>query len=618
MALIELEGIEIGFGGSPILRGASFSINKGEKVGLIGDNGAGKTTLLGVLRGALTPEGGTIRTSPSLRVSYVAQHVPEENGVRTLEFLMAGILEWRRRLRALESAMSDAEGEELAKLLESYGTLRERYDQEKGDSAEEVGRSILDRVGLGAVAETAVNTLSGGEKNRLQIAKALMERPDLLILDEPGNHLDAWGLAWLEELLSSYPAAVVVVSHNRYLLDRVAGRILELREGGLTSWSGNYSEYRRTKLLQAVATAHRARADEKHLARLETMVQRLADLARNKPDPKLGKRLKARRTQLNRARQEARERPEISGATATISFDASRVASDIALEIRDLDLFVGEAGTSPLLSGATALIRSGERVALVGPNGCGKTTLLRRIVREGSWEHAHLRVGPSMRVGYCAQQQELFDPESTLHDALARLGAFSRDRIFNLLSRYRFDYGDLDREVATLSGGERNRLQLARAELLGANFLILDEPTNHLDIPSREVVEEALLKFEGTLLVVSHDRYFLDTVTRRVIYFDSGALRSHKGGFSEYWHGVGRFRGSGAQTPEDEPRAPRGVPGNTRNLEERLLNLEKEKLEIEVRLTRAYETGALREASRLSERLNKITRMYDRLYAQWE
>lgn len=617
MALVELEGIEIGFGGSPVLRGANLTINEGSKAGLIGANGAGKTTLLGVVRGIITPEGGVARMERGRRVAYVAQHFDSQLRGSALEFVTDRMLAWRRRLRALEASMGELEGSHLSSVLEEYGTLRERYDREDGDRAEERGRAMLARVGLGKVADREVHSLSGGEKNRLQIARALMDRPDLLILDEPGNHLDAWGLAWLEELLREYPAAVLVVSHNRYLLDRVVSTIFELREGRVTAWSGNYSDFRRAKLMQAVATAQQARADEKHLARLETMVQRLATLARSKPDPKLGQQLKARRTQLARARQEARKRPNVSESTAVIRFDRSNVRADIALEINGLDLRAGDEKGPELLTDANALIHAGDRTALVGPNGCGKTTLLRRIVAEGSWENPQIRIGPSMRVGYCAQQQELFDPEITLQDTLARLRPLSRDQIFNLLSRYRFAYADLDRKVGTLSGGELNRLQLARAEIMEANVLILDEPTNHLDIPSREVVEEALLRFRGTLLIVSHDRYFLDTIADRVLYFDQGELRSFPGGFSEYWQEVGRFQGTRAD--QGRRRETPQAPAETRedDLEGRLLSLESEKIEVERRLTAAYEKGALKEAARLSERLAKISRMYDRLYARW-
>ncbi|MCG8478974.1 MAG: ATP-binding cassette domain-containing protein, partial [Spirochaetales bacterium] len=446
------------------------------------------------------------------------------------------------------------------------------------------------------------------EKNRIQILRGLMKRPDMLILDEPGNHLDAWGLAWLEGVLSSHPAAVLVVSHNRYLMDRVVTRIWELRGGRIVSYTGNYSAYRSATLRRAVKSAADARADKKHLERLEAMVSYLAALARARPDRGIGKRLRARRTQLRRAREHSREAISIEDGTVTIGFGSAAGKADIALDIRGFSYSYGE---RTLFCEASSRILVGERVALIGANGSGKTTLLQRIVDDAHWDHPSLRLGPSMRVGYCAQTRHGFRADGSVEDNLRDLGRYTRDDVFGLISRSLFEYRDLTRPVGTLSGGEINRLQLARAELLGATFLILDEPTNHLDIASREAVEEALLRFRGTVLIVSHDRYLLDSVVGRVLYLVDGRIESFDGGFSDFWYTVGRW--DGPQKGENKKTTPE--PDET--TEERLIALEARKIEIERHLKRAYADGDLKTAKALSRDLEKTQRLYDKLYAEW-
>ena len=622
MALLEASQIEVILAGTTVLDGVSLTIEPQEKVGLIGANGSGKTTLVRTLIGAIEPDGGTVRTltGETTRAAYVPQHFPSTYTGNAGAFPTRRLRAMREELHTMEEAMAHATPEELSKILSLYGTLRERYDAADGDRAEERATALLDRLHLSHIHDTPIQNLSGGEKNRLQIADALIDRPDLLILDEPGNHMDAWGLSWLEELLRDYPAGVLIISHNRYLLDRVAHRILHITNGQVTSHRGNYSAFKSAQLRQAVATARDARADQRKLDRLETMVNRLAQLARAKPDPAIGRRLRARRTQLEWARTEARERPDLTEEKAAIRLNAPHVRADVALELVNLSLHAPPSGDAErtLLKGVKLRIAAGERVALVGPNGCGKTTLLRAIVSEGHWDHPHVRVGPSMRIGYCSQHQELFDPQLTVIDTMALLAAWGRDQLFGLLSRYRFTYEDLDRPVGTLSGGERNRLQIARAELIGANFLILDEPTNHLDIPSREVVEEALRSFRGTILVVSHDRYFLDILVERVLAFHDQTILDIPGGFSEYWHHIGHQARKG--TTRQPRTTTRGdtVPGSPAAIEERLLSLEEEKVHLERRLHTAYQNDNLTEASRLSAQLTKATRLYNALYRQWE
>ena len=571
MTVLEATNITISYGHGVLLDRVSFRIEREEKLGLIGANGAGKTSLVRVLAGQLEADTGTVTLGKGqqTQIAYIPQFFPAADDANAVEYMVEDQLRLRRRLRDLEDELSSADSAKVEKALATYTAVRETYDAVDGDYAEEHAEGLLARNGLAYLSRTPLSKLSGGEINRLQILRGLLARPDLLILDEPGNHLDAWGLDWLEGALSAFPAAVLVISHNRYLLDRLVTGIVHVREGRLNARQGTYSDYRRASLIEAVKSEEDARADKKHLERLEAMVSYLAQLAHAKADTGIGKRLRARKTQLAKARADAREAVPATERAPTVRFDqdAGRVRSDIALEIRDLTLEVPagpvsdpptagglHVGTSAaaagplgnptdggraLLRGAEAFVGVGEKVALIGPNGCGKTTLIRRIVEKASWDDPHVRLGPSMQIAYCAQDRSIFDPEKSILEAFREIGGISRDRVFHIVSPYMFSYQDLEKRIGDLSGGETNRLQLARAQLVGANFLVLDEPTNHLDIPSREAVERALVEFEGTVLVVSHDRYLLDTVVDKVIAFEDRSLVTYEGTFSDYWVATG-------------------------------------------------------------------------------
>ena len=343
-------------------------------------------------------------------------------------------------------------------------------------------------------ATSSSSALSGGEKNVLSLSQALLAEPDLLVLDEPGNHLDFGGIAWLEGFLARFRGAVLLISHNRYLLDRVVSGILHLEDGRVAAYAGNYSAYRATALRAKLAQRADYVADQKRLAQLEALVKRFEEIARRTADPAWGKRLRARKSQLSRAKEDATEKPAAEASKIRMSFTAEASRADVALQVRGYSKAFGE---RRLFDAAELEISCGERVALLGPNGCGKTTLLRDIVAEGAWDHATLRIGPSLRVGYCAQEQEVLDDERTVLGQMIADGVASRDRAFNLLRRFMFGRDDLDKRVGDLSGGERNRLQLARLIAQQPDFLILDEPTNHLDIPACEAIEEALADFQA-------------------------------------------------------------------------------------------------------------------------
>ncbi|MFH2113886.1 MAG: ABC-F family ATP-binding cassette domain-containing protein, partial [Spirochaetota bacterium] len=506
---------------------------------------------------------------------------------------------------------------------------------------------LLELAGLAERAKVTAFSLSGGEKNVLALIRAIRIRPDLLLLDEPGNHLDLAGLAWLEDFIRNLPFAVLLVSHDRRMLDRVADVVLELEDGVLTRYAGNYSAYRLEKLQRAAGQGQDWQTDRKRVERLEALVRRFAEIARSRPDPAWGKRLRARRSQLARVKAEATGRPDIGNRDAAVSFLGEASKADLALAV---DGYARAYDEVSILEPSGFTILNGERVALVGPNGSGKTSFVRDLVARGSWDDREIRVGSSMIIGYCAQHQEVFDSGETLEDAFLKILPTRRE-VFAHVGKFLFGYEDLSKRIDSLSGGELNRLQLARASALRANFLVLDEPTNHLDIPTREAVEDALADFEGTVLVVSHDRYFLDKVADRVVFIDSKQFVEYEGGFAEYWRdigshavyggsrvgvaalaGRGRAVGRGKNPAGDkhtskDPVKTRMAAGNTTKagprgstkdalaLEARIASMERQKEALERRISERFDRRDFKGAKELA---NELARHNLRLAELWD
>ena len=621
MRIASLQNVTTHYGAQPVLTVASFEINSGQKLGLVGANGSGKTTILKVLTGREPVTGGSVYLDPGVKVGYVPQHFDHETDSTVVDWLLGEYRPIADALHAQEEVLARSSAADMDSSIRAYQRARDAYDSIDGDSWPRRAQALLDAFGLGGKERQQVASLSGGEKNILSLAQALLSEPDLLLLDEPANHLDYLGVAWLEDFLAKFGGTVLIVSHNRYLLDRVVGGILELEGGRVHAYSGGYSDYRGEKLRRLIAQQRDYVVNQKRLAQLEALVKRFEQIARSKADPAWGKRLRARRSQLEREKRQAVEKPVLSTRAINADFATEVTRSDIALQVRGYSKAFDE---RQLFDGADLHIASGERVALVGPNGAGKTTLLRDIIQQGAWDSRTIRIGPSIRVGYAAQEQEVLRPERTILEEVGAGAAISSNEAFALLRRFLFEWEDLDKKVADLSGGERNRLQLARLMAIRPSLLVLDEPTNHLDIPTREAVEEALEDYAGTILVVSHDRYFLDKVVDRVVELRDGKLVSFDGNFSEFWYARQTLESPvrGRVKTRERSRVRARVEraqhrDKVASLERRIQEAEAEKLDLERQAADAFDRGEHRRGRRLGRQMERTAAVLQDLYEQW-
>ena len=613
MRLLELNNITKNYSLDLILNKINMRINEEEKIGLIGPNGCGKTTLLKQIMGIENPDEGNIVKTQGIKISFVPQNPDLEVGQLVIDYLFSDYKEIIKSLKKAEEKLSSATEENYEEYVEEYQKVRDLYDNENIDTKLALGDSVLTRCNLIQYKNEKAINLSGGEKNILALAKALLKDPDLLILDEPGNHLDYKGLAWLENFLKESKCAVLVVSHNRYLLDKVCTKIFELENQSLTQYVGNYSQYRMEKLKKLLAQQADYNANQKRLDQLRNLVKKFEEITKRLSDPKWGKRLRARRTQLKKEEGNAVDKPFLDNSKLDLAFNTEKTKSNIALKINNYSKAFDQ---NIIFENADTEINCGERVALFGENGSGKTTFIKDLIEFGDWNHETIKIGPSQEIAYMEQHPDLNSNE-TIEEHIRSTGTLTKDQAFAIASGFKFTWNDMDKKLCSLSGGERNRLQLALIMNSKANFLILDEPTNHMDIPSREVIEEALLDYKGTILVVSHDRYFLEKIATKVISIENKKLNSYDLSFSEYWSLKKDDNQWKKSTTPKKTKKNRVKLENEKEIEKKILEAEKEKTLLEKKITESFNNGNLNEGKRHSKNLDKIIKRINELYDKW-
>ena len=519
-----VDNVAKAFGINEIFKNVSFMVEQGEHLGLVGVNGSGKTTLLRCLLNPDYVDSGVIKFEPGTSVGYVQQGFTDIAGT-IWQFMMNScpeVLNLRDKLQQLEEASADLDGEELEEVLEEYARVTKRYEHIDGYNLEARIKRVL--IGLGYKEdwwEKDATTLSGGQKTRLMLAAALVRNPDFMILDEPTNHLDILMTQWLEGYLKEFRGGLIVVSHDRAFLDNVATRILEMEGGKLQSFKGNYTKYLEQKAIQTQTLEAAYNAQQEYIARTEAYIRRFKAGIKSKM-------ARGRQSQLDRL--ERIDAP-VYNEEFELRLPPAAECADRVLIMEDLTIGYGD---NVLAKGINLTLRRGEKAALLGANGTGKTTLLKTILGEVDPLKGKAKIGSRVQIGYFSQTYERLNPQQTLLENFVIEYGFTEEHTRSMLGGMLFHGDDVFKEIGTLSGGQKARLVLLKLVLDGANCLVLDEPTNHLDIMARETVEAALTAFDGTVLVVSHDRYFVNEVANRIWEIEDCQVKDYKGNYEFY------------------------------------------------------------------------------------
>ena len=519
------------FGGQDIFANLNFSINLNDKIALVGPNGEGKTTLLRILAGLESASEGKVTAAKAVRISYLEQHASLISTEGTLWSLALSafqhLKEQEAAIQTLAADLADqAEGSAAYhKLLKQYGEVQALFEHAGGYTYEQTIRLVLTGLGFRqGDYETPLNQLSGGQQSRAHLAKLLLDQPDLLLLDEPTNHLDLDSVEWLEYYLQQWPKAFVVVSHDRYFLDKVANRVWEMNFGILETYRGNFSHYVQQRIERFERRLKEYQTQQEFIAKEEEFIQR--NLAGQRTKEAQGRRKRLDRlVRLERPRQ---------AKTLNLALRPPLRSGDLVLATHDL--VVGYPDNPVLLTCPDLEIQRGQCIALIGPNGAGKTTFIKTILTQLQPPAGNVRFGSGVKVGYFAQTHASLNLENSILDEILSVENLPIGEARNYLGAFLFSGDDVFKPIKALSGGERSRVALAKLTLMGANFLILDEPTNHLDIPSQEILESGLRNFAGTILLTSHDRYFIDAVASHVWALEpqTKSVRVVKGGYSRY------------------------------------------------------------------------------------
>lgn len=529
MAIITANNVSLSYGINTILENISFIVNEGDKIGVVGDNGAGKSTLFKLIVKDLQPDSGNI-SMPLINIGYLEQNAyisSSKSIYDEVKTVFLDTINLEKNIKDLEKEIACTKDEsKLNKLLNDYSKLTDEYNKREGYSIDSRVRGVL--IGLGFQPQqfdTPVSVLSGGQKTRLMLAKALLKNPDVLLLDEPTNHLDIPSIEWLEQYLKFYRGTVLVISHDRFFLDRIANKIFEIENKTLRSYEGNYSEYVKKKNEELNIKIKAYEEQQKEIKRIQEMIM----IQKNRRREKSVKMAESKQKLLDK--MEKIDKPVINSGTIKLSFDFDEKSGNDILKVSNLSLSFDR----PIFHDISFEVYKGDRIAILGPNGVGKTSLLKIIVGELKNYEGSVNLGTNVIIGYYKQEfTNLNDDKMVIDEIWDENPYLSQTEIRTLLGSFLFSGDDVFKIIGKLSGGEKARVSLLKLILSKANFLLLDEPTNHLDLKSKEVLEKALLDFGGTLLFVSHDRYFIDKIATKVLELSSDSIKEYYGNYSYY------------------------------------------------------------------------------------
>ncbi|HGJ8218172.1 TPA: ABC-F family ATP-binding cassette domain-containing protein [Streptococcus pneumoniae] len=607
MIILQANKIERSFAGEVLFDNINLQVDERDRIALVGKNGAGKSTLLKILVGEEEPTSGEINKKKDISLSYLAQdsRFESENTIYDeMLHVFNNLRRTERQLRQMELEMGEKSGEDLDKLMSDYDRLSENFRQAGGFTYEADIRAILNGFKFDeSMWQMKIAELSGGQNTRLALAKMLLEKPNLLVLDEPTNHLDIETIAWLENYLVNYSGALIIVSHDRYFLDKVATITLDLTKHSLDRYVGNYSRFVELKEQKLVTEAKNYEKQQKEIAALEDFVNR------NLVRASTTKRAQSRRKQLEK--MERLDKPEAGKKAANMTFQSEKTSGNVVLTVENTAIgYDGEVLSQPI----NLDLRKMNAVAIVGPNGIGKSTFIKSIVDQIPFIKGEKRFGANVEVGYYDQTQSKLTPSNTVLDELWNDFKLTPEvEIRNRLGAFLFSGDDVKKSVGMLSGGEKARLLLAKLSMENNNFLILDEPTNHLDIDSKEVLENALIDFDGTLLFVSHDRYFINRVATHVLELSENGSTLYLGDYDYYVEKKATAEMSQTEEASTSNQAKEASPVNS--LEAEIEELESQSQAISEQMLETNDADKLME---LQAELDKSSHRQEEAMLEWE
>ena len=634
--ILSCQGISKSFGEKVILEDASFHIEEREKAALIGNNGAGKTTLLRIIMEEIHADAGQVVLAKDKRIGYLAQYQDVQGHLSVYEELLSTkqyIIDMEERLRAMEVQMKNASGEELDRLMNSYTRLTHEFELENGYAYKSELMGVLN--GLGFTEEDftkQVATLSGGQKTRVALGKLLISKPDILLLDEPTNHLDMESIAWLETYLLNYPGAVFIVSHDRYFLDKVVTKVIEIDAGQVRMYAGNYSAYAEKKAQLRDAQYKAYLNQQREIKHQEAVIVKLKSFNREKSI----KRAESREKMLNKVQRI--DKPVEVQSQMRLSLEPRVVSGNDVLTVEDLAKSFPQ---QKLFSNISFQIKRGEHVALIGNNGTGKTTMLKILNGLLDADAGSFSLGAKVQIGYYDQEHHVLHAEKTIFEEISdTYPTLTETQIRNMLAAFLFTGDDVFKVISSLSGGERGRVSLAKLMLSEANFLILDEPTNHLDIASKEILEEALNSYTGTVLYVSHDRYFINQTATRILDLTNQSVVNYIGDYDYYLEKKEELTEKYAPTAQEateevneetpsegkltwqqqkeEQARKRKQENELKKVEKRIEELETRDKEIDDTLVLPDVCTNVGRCAELSREKDKIQAELEELYEKWE